>query len=75
MAEPTLPRPGGLSEYDNPIGWAAQMYYEAGYRRAIADLRNDEAFVTWMAAQPDGTLYDNENQMTADYLEALLAEG
>jgi hypothetical protein len=28
-----------------------------------------------MAAQPDGTLYDNENQMTADYLEALLAEG
>lgn len=45
------------------------------YEQAITHLRDDEAFVTWMAAQPDGTLYDNDNQLAADYLSARLTEG
>jgi hypothetical protein len=82
MAEQDLPRPGGLSEYDNPIGWAAQMYYEAGYHKAIADLQNDapHRYLSWACwhadhdPQPELHGYCQTNAKRYDGTEKVAAE-
>lgn len=41
-----------------------------GYAAAVANLRDWDRWATFLATEPDEKLYDAENELAADYLEA-----